>query len=341
MGPRAKAVEQVVYEHAAYIKHTPVQERLAKIATLRVDGARYFLSDFEAYESHFISAFMDICECELFRYVLSEDEHVELMNKILMGRNFITTRSGIRVRVTGRRMSGEMSTSVSNGFTNHMMQLFLLEKKGDKHVRLFVEGDDAIISTTADVTVEDYTKLGFTCKLVEVNDPCECLPLAPPDDPKFGRYKGAFCGVCCTSDGIIIRDPRAFMMNFGWTSSFIHAGQQIMDELARAKALSACYETPQCPIIGAMARRVLKETSGAAVRFVYDGYHQVPNDSMHVPDFEPSPEARLLFEKQFGIGVNIQLAAEKRIFAGDFDIADLIPPTPDQAWFAARYVERS
>jgi hypothetical protein len=340
IGPRAKAVERVVYALDAFIKHTPVADRPALIATLRKSGCRYYLSDYTAFESHFTAEFMDICECELYRHVLKNDEHVQLMCRILTGQNLLSTHTGVRCKLAARRMSGDMVTSVGNGFTNYMLSKFVATLKGDPDLQGFVEGDDGIFSTPVEITESDFSALGFTCKLVEVNDPCECIPL-DTGTSKYGSHAGAFCGVCCTQGGEMIRDPRAFFQTFGWTSSFINAKQSIMDQLARAKALSACMETPQCPIIGAMGRRVLRETVGVVPRFVEDGYHTFPRDEIKVPPFWPSPECRLLFEAHFGIPVAIQLAVEKRVSTGDFDIADLVPPTPDQAWFYARFVERS
>lgn len=342
MGPRAKAVEQVVYECKEFIKHTPVPERPAKIASLRQAGRHYYLSDYTAFESHFISEFMDACECELYRWVLSDDVHVSLMCDIMTGMNNLKTRSGIRCSLRGRRMSGEMTTSVGNGFSNLMLAMFVAYKKGGK-IEGFVEGDDGIFVTDVELAEADFARVGFTCKLLEVNDPCECIPVFTPKDLdlRFGVNAGAFCGICSSPSGEIIRDPRKFCCEFGWTSSFINAGQPIMDQLARAKALSACYETPQCPINGVLARLVLKETRGVRPRFVQDGYHTCPSDEMRIPDFAPTPECRALFARHFGVSVSEQLAIEQRLWEGNLDIGDLLHPTPDQSWYAARFVEAS
>lgn len=71
-----------------------------------------------------------------------------------------------------------------------------------------------------------------------------------------------------------------------------------MDELLRAKALSACYETPHCPVIGKIARYALERTRGVHPRFVRDGYHDVPMlDEFDVPKFEPTDLTRELFAR--------------------------------------------
>lgn len=341
LGPRFKAVEEVVYALPQFIKHTPVAERPAKIAGLRRACAKYFLTDYTAFESHFTDQIMDAVECEVYRWCLSNDPDVEFLCKILTGWNIIRTSDGTRVKLKARRMSGDMCTSLGNGVTNWFLTEFLVSEKGGE-VHGFVEGDDGIFCSTVDLTAADYASLGFTIKICEVDDPCRCVPrLVNPDlDPRFGRAEGAFCGIVCAEDGQILRDPRRFTANFGWTSSFIHAGQRIMDELARAKALSAAYESPHCPIVRAMADRVLETTRSAKPRFVADGYHEkAPKDEAGLPRFAPSQATRELFSLMYGVSIPDQLEIEAMLRQGNWDIAAKMPPPPQMAHYYARYVE--
>lgn len=335
-GPRFKAIEKFIYDLPAFIKHTPTADRPAKIASLVRAGRRYFLTDYTAFESHFIAEVMDACECVLYRHCLRNDPHAEFLCSVLTGVNRLTTRSKVRCRLQARRMSGEMCTSLGNGFTNYMLTLFLAQRAGGD-VEGFVEGDDGIFAATCNLTAEMYAEMGFTIKIAEVEDPCTAVPRFAIDS-RYGCNVGAFCGVMCTQAGEIVRDPRVFASKFGWTSSFLNAGDKIMAELARAHAMSALAEAPQCPIVGAMARRVLADTMGHKARFVDDGYHK-PVERFVCPDYAPAPETRELFARLFGVSVPEQLEAERLLAAGCFDIAHLMPPTPDCAHYAARYVE--
>lgn len=320
-GPRFKAIEEVLYALPQFIKHTPVPERPARVRALRRLGYKVFATDFTAYESHFIPEVMSVCECALYLHCLQWDEHRFLLCRTLCGPNRMRTRSGIRAVVKGRRMSGDMCTSLGNGFTNLMLALFIAHMKGGNLDGL-VEGDDGLFVTDIELTPEDYEILGFTIKIERVLDPCEA----------------SFCGMIFSESGEIVRNPRKFLQTFGWTSSFVNAGNKIMLELLRAKSLSCVYETPQCPIVGAIARYTLKMTTGSAARFVTDGYHIVPRDTMKVPEFNPSTDTRLLFERQFGISVDSQKLAEEAAMCGDFGrIAELLPPSAHVAWFEARY----
>lgn len=321
-GPRFKAIEAVVYSLPEFIKHTPVPERPAAVSGLRQAGRRYYQTDFTAFESHFTPAVLDACELELYRYCLGNDADANYLCDVIRGDNRMRTRTGIRAEVKGRRMSGDMCTSLGNGFTNLMLAKYIAHLKGGSVIG-FVEGDDGLFCTDVELQASDYEKLGFTIKIEEVPDPCEA----------------SFCGMIFSDSGEIIREPRRFLMGFGWTQSFIQAGPKIMDELLRAKALSTAYETPQCPIVGAMARRALELTKHAHPRFVNDGYHSAPPDVAAVPPFNPSPDTRQLFEALYGVSISAQLAIEDAIRRDDLElVASLLPPTTEQSDYCSKYV---
>jgi hypothetical protein len=316
-GPAFKAIENELYKHSYFVKHTPVPERPALVASLKQAGRVYYISDYAAFESHMTKEFLQLCECQLYRHCLADyPELAEIICRTLEGTNVIRTRSGYRARCIGRRMSGEMCTSLGNGFTNLMLTLFLCEEKGYEYDG-FVEGDDAVFALhhptlEPRLTAADYANLGFSIKLKQVPDPCY----------------GSFCGLVCGESGQIIRDPLRFCQKFGWTTSFLHAGPAIMDQLLRAKALSAVYESPHCPIVSVLAREALRFTDGVNPRFVDDGFHTIPSDVSKLPEFAPTTETRLLFEHMFAISVDTQLLIEEKFRQGDFDVAHLMAPSP-------------
>lgn len=321
-GPRFKAIEKVVYNIPEFVKHIPVPERPARIRELMKPGWKCFATDFTAFESHFVAELMKACECQLYKHCLKNDVHADILVNTLMGTNEMRTRTGIRASVKARRMSGDMCTSLGNGFTNLMLAKFIAWKKGGS-VTGFVEGDDGLFVTDVELTKEDYEKMGFTIKIEKVDDPC----------------RASFCGMVFSESGEIIREPRRFVMGFGWTQSCISAKSRVMDELLRAKALSCVYETPQCPIIGAFARYALAQTRHVNPRFVNDGYHYCP-DEVKITDFAPSHDTRLLFAEKFGISIECQRAVEDAVMCGDFErVAILMPPTAEQSTYTDNYVE--
>lgn len=324
-GPLFKAIEEVVYADSSFIKHVPVPHRPALIAAWRKAGLRFFATDFTAYESHFSPELMQACECQLYRHCLPWCGDVDFICSVLCGENRMRTRSGVSASIKGRRMSGDMCTSLGNGFTNVMLARFLASEQG-QDLFGFVEGDDGLFATKAELRAEDYAKLGFTIKIEEVED----------------IRAASFCGMVFGESNQIIRDPVAFLATFGWTSSFTMGGERLMDELLRAKALSTVYETPHCPIVGALARYALSVTRHVTPRFVTDGYHSLPpRDESRLTAFAPTAETRALFERLYGISPTMQLAIEKRILSGNMNVLDLLPPARTAVYqhYADRYVE--
>lgn len=320
-GPMIKAIERVVYALPWFIKHIPVTDRPAAVLAMKQANRRYFQTDFTAFESHFTSRFLDICECALYRHCLSSSPDCVYMCEALMGKNNMRTRSGISASVSGRRMSGDTCTSLGNGFTNLMLAMFIAHKQGAE-LDGFVEGDDGLFSTTADLNAAAYDELGFTIKVDEVDDPCEA----------------SFCGLIFSNSAQIIRDPRKFFMTFGWTQSFINAGDRIMDELQHAKAMSALCETPDCPIVSELAYYAYGRTRHTEPRFVTDGYHRAPASTLFRQP-EPSADTRLLFERKFGVSVPTQLSVEACIREGEFHlIPAFVPPTMAQSEYTRDYV---
>jgi len=327
-GPMIKAIENVVYDfsldgqHSFFIKHVPIPDRPMLIDSIKHYGMKYYSTDYTAYESHFLPEIMDCLECQLYRWCLSEEKYVDLLCDSIMGTNKIHSSPGFSFSVDARRMSGEMSTSLGNGFSNMCVIKFICFIHG---VPLdgFVEGDDGVFATPLQLTAEMFSDLGFTMKHIEeVIEPAQA----------------SFCGMLYSPTYDIIKDPRRFFMNFGWTHSCVGAGTKTMDALLRAKALSTVYEAPQCPIVGALARYALLKTVGVVPRFEEDGYH-IPHDVKDIPDFHPTNETRVFFDQEFNISPDQQVMVERDIMNGKFDkIQSIIPPDPDLMDYAGKYL---
>lgn len=320
-----KAIEDVLYLNPWFIKHVPVPERPSLIKALYEDGLFFYENDFKAFESHFRKEFMEACECRLYTHCLQKYPlEAAFINKVITGKNNLRTRAGINVSVEARRMSGDMCTSLGNGFSNLMIVLYLVDKMHGQ-VKGFVEGDDGLFASTVPLTTEDYASLGFTVEIHQISHPC----------------KGHFCGNTCTEDGTVIKDPRRVFQNFGWTHSYLGAGNHIMDQLLRFKALSLVYELPQCPIVGVLARTALNLTEGLEARSDGDVWHSHPSDFIGpTGPFNPTEASRALVEELFHITRETQLLAEAAIMRHDMvAVSQLIPPNDDNFIYSTRYIE--
>lgn len=324
-GPFFKKIEEQVYETSdtvRFIKHIPVDERPESLMQIP-EGLRYYGTDYTSFEKHFSKEIMETIEFVLYDYMLEFLTHAEkkCLFDTLSGYNKLKSRLGFQARVKARRMSGEMCTSLGNGFTNMMLALFLAHEKNG-HIYGYVEGDDGIFGTDFEMTPEDYKRLGFEIKIKSYENVGDA----------------SFCGMIFSSSGQIIRDPVNFLMKFGWSSSAIGCSHRVAQELLRAKALSAAYETPHCPVVGAAVRFALNKTEGYAPRFVSDGFHKVPRDVINVPLFNPSSSTRLQFERLFKVSIADQLVIEDKLMAGDFDVAHLLSLNMDGLHYETRYV---
>lgn len=329
-GPIFKSIEVELYKLPMFVKHLSIQERMNRILSMEQSGMKYYVSDYKAYESHFTPELMSSCECVLYRYMCSDSSDINLICNTLCGKNRLRTRTGIKCVVEGRRMSGDMCTSLGNGFTNYMLFLYVMSRHGysEEQVDGIVEGDDGLFAVPldVDVTARDYERCGMTIDVTRVEH----------------TYTASFCKLIFGQSRQVIRDPFRFLSKFGWTSSFLDGSPKIMDELLKAKCLSAVYETPHCPIIGVLVRVCLSYLSHVRPRYVFDSYHELVPETFDIEDFCPTTETRLLFQTCFGIDVNAQLLCENLIRGGSIEeLGRVLGPLCcriDSAWYNSRYV---
>jgi len=257
IAPFTHAVEQLVYDSDKhFIKHVAVADRPDKISSLHDEVPftvnRIWATDHTAFEAHFHPDLMANCEFILYNYFAMYSpiarEIVSAMRHMYMGINHLNCGEFV-VSVPGRRMSGDMVTSLGNGFTNLMLMLFAAHER-HFNVDGFVEGDDGIFVTDAlDLPSTYFDDLGFEVK-VEV---CDDLSTA------------SFCGnIFSPYSKRNICDPIARILRSGWTlkKSFFNCGRVKQLGLQRAIALSLAASYPGCPILSSYYRMLLKMTEG-------------------------------------------------------------------------------
>lgn len=331
-GPAFKSMEQIIYDcdlfglgHTPFIKHTPVTERPLLLKALSAKAVKFLGTDFTAFESHMTVDVMRAIETRIYRHMLGKFPEVsERICKVLEGRRTGRTRAGVSFSVNARRMSGDCCTSLGNGLTNAVLWAFICSEKNTTWDG-YVEGDDGIFAVIDGVapTAADYKKLGFTIKIESSSDVADL----------------SFCGLVM-ADGAVLRDPRKFLQNFGWTGSFLFSKKSIMLGLLKAKALSAINETPSCPIVHAIARRALALTEGVDPRFVVDGYHT--GKPLSVPEAHITIAIRNKFASLYGVSASTQIALETHILAGgSLDLlSETLPPNSEIFDYARKYIER-
>jgi hypothetical protein len=309
-GPIFKAIEKVVYENPHFIKHVPVSDRPAYIKNkLYSVGAKYLATDYTSFEALFTRELMQSCEFVMYNYMTQflpcNKEFMRHCETVLAGRNECNFR-GLKVTVDATRMSGEMCTSLGNGFSNLMFMEFMCYKLGSK-LDGCVEGDDGIFSVVGEVpTKEDFEKLGLVIKL-EVHD---------------DLFSASFCGIVFDEhDCINVADPIRVLLTFGWTTfKYANARHATLMKLLKAKSLSYAHQYPGCPIIASLAAYGLRVTKNYELGKFLENNRNI--DSWHyrklmsfikkpVPVLFPTMRTRMLMQMKFGVSVEQQLFVEK------------------------------
>jgi len=315
VGPIFKLIEEQVYRHKAFIKHVPVADRPDYIMSyLHREGGKYIATDYTAFESLFVRELMEACEFELYSYMTQHlpagGEFMRLVTEVLGGFNLCVFKD-FKVMVEATRMSGEMCTSLGNGFSNLMLMQFVCEEAGCREVLGVVEGDDGLFTMVGTPpTAADFARMGLVIKL-EVHDTISTA---------------SFCGlVFDPTDRVNIADPRKVLTNFGWAQrKYARARQHKITLLLRCKALSLAFQYPGCPIIaelGWYGIRVTPRTctrGGRLMRQLYSkGENSYTRNKLlaamqcgNIPHLEPPRNTRLLVERLYGISVEVQLSIE-------------------------------
>jgi hypothetical protein len=310
VGPVFKLIEEQVYKLHWFIKHVPVADRPRVIKErLFALGRLYYATDYTAFESLFTKWLMQTCEFKLYNYMTQKlpchEKFMHLVNEVLGGLNHIVYKFfGIDIEAT--RMSGEMCTSLGNGFTNLMVALFVAFKS-ECIIDGFVEGDDGLFALLSGKGLDEslFKRLGLDIKLEKHTDLCSA----------------SFCGIIFDPDDCInVTDPREVLAGFGWTTNlYFKAGESRRLDLLRAKSLSYAHQYPGCPIIAELAQYGLRMTRSRDVRhFVAERWQtsqwereqllSVIND--RVPKKEVGMSTRLLVERKYGIPIEIQIKIE-------------------------------
>lgn len=307
-GPVSKLIEERMYKTKWFIKHVPVADRPKTIRD-RLDGfLEYIATDYSTFEALFTKDIMMAVEYVMFSYMVqhlpNRNTLLELFHKALAGVNEIDYKFW-SVSLEAVRMSGEMTTSLFNGFANLMFMLFVASKT-QAVVDGFVEGDDGIFAVqqgSIDETM--FARLGLIIKL----------------ERHIHLSEASFCGIVFDcQDCINITDPREVLASFGWTTNtYYRANSRVRKMLLRAKALSYAHQYPGCPIISSLAKYGLRMTRSYDIRHFVSERMKVANwdreqilDALQskIPDVAVGFRSRLLVERLYGIPVEKQLKIE-------------------------------
>lgn len=340
VAPIFRLIEKKLFERPEFIKKVPIKDR-PKYIYERVYrlGKKYIETDYTTFEALFSAEIMEACEMKLYKY-MSQDlpdgpAWYQQVHDLMTGTNKCHFKN-FTANVRAKRMSGEMCTSLGNGFTNLMLMLFVAHKCGAE-VTGVVEGDDGLFVVEGEIDVTYFQKLGMDIKL-EYHE---------------NINEASFCGLIFDPDDLInVTDPLEVLANFGWTSSlYMGCSKKTKRQLIRAKSLSLLAQYPGMPIVQELALYGLRMTEGEKMcdilRRLYKTnmwereYVLNALDLTRIGEAMPVPRnTRLLVEKKFGVTIEDQLRIEELLRSKN----DLSPLNIDAEWpaswvtYANRYV---
>jgi hypothetical protein len=309
-GPLLKPVEKEVFKKPQFIKYIPVPQRPRYITELLYrPGAKYLVSDYTAYESHFTARVIEHVEYALYEHMLQKvtgaGPLLAELKRALCGTNYCRFKHFTGV-VSATRMSGEMCTSLGNGFTNWALMSFAAEYHNTE-VSGVVEGDDGLFTFKNNIIPDEafFARLGFTVKL-------ETVP---------SLAEAGFCGMYFDpNDKIVVADPIEPLANFGWfPTKYIKAKTSRYLELLRAKSYSLAYQYAGCPVLQSLGQYGLRMTKHIDLRRYLNKDRNISGWEKEqllealgakIVAVEVPMNTRLLVEKQFGITVRQQLDIE-------------------------------
>lgn len=284
-------------------------------------------TDFSSFESGFNPFFTDCCECNLWRYFLVNNKTIldDVMKCYYQkSRIQVKTPKGMKPRyrecikprveklkcpyytayASGLRMSGEMWTSLGNGFSNLMIFLYIAYLKG-KVIKGLVEGDDGIFGIDSKfVDAKIINEFGFSIKIqyeTEMSKTCFCGNLFVEEEEKL----------------IVAPEQIA---RFMWTChrQYAFCGYKKQMQLLKAKAMSLYCTGQNTPIAAFLAYKTYMLLT--SVKAVSDESHnwwkqeklrQAKECLFVLPTI--TEKARLMYADKFKIPLSLQLMLENLI----------------------------
>lgn len=322
-GPYVKLMEDIIYDQPEFIKHVPVRQRADYIMrNLYMEGGFYVATDYSSFEATFVQKLMLNCEMVLYEHLLGSlaegSEILSIMTEVWTGVNIIKNRF-LHCTVIASRMSGEMTTSLGNGFSNLMLMVHACRILGCE-CRGVVEGDDGLFVFMPGSKIPDahmFADYGCIIKLdvyTRISDASFCGQLFDPIDQE------------------IITDPMEVLAKLAWLNSkYASARSSKIRALLRCKALSYYYQYPACPIVTEMALYCLRVSAGCDVRSVLssvDSYKKslvleaLDQKVWREERKEIGQQTRLLVEEKYNISISVQIEIEN-LLASKNDLTPL------------------
>lgn len=309
IGPYIKQVEKCVYDEH-FIKHRTPTEVADMMAFIAEGFDLFYETDYSSFEGSYTLDFMRNVELRMFKHTLHNYPEAVSMIQKSYNKNRVVYRGDPRYacEFEGSRMSGEMWTSLCNGFTNMMLVKFMLMKSGSIG-KFLVEGDDGFIACTRQLDFTIAKKLGFTLKIEATQDASKvkfcslstCEGRIVPDIPRVLSHYGVINDV---------QASRLFRQNS-------NRSNRQLRQLMKSKAHSLLATSAGIPILQELALQQLRCYSKDIVNPKYFDYWESEFYDLHRQQraLPVTQKMRNFVAQNFDIPVSVQLEVEAAIRA--------------------------
>lgn len=306
-GPVFKAIEESVFKLPYFIKKIPMADRPQYLHDLiYCEGFKYVSTDYTSFERHFSSELQLDCEWIMYRHMLKFCPHILevlcYLASVILGHSHVTNKFMLFL-IACRRFSGEMSTSLGNGFSNLMFFLFACSENKIKFTGPGIEGDDGLAGVDKLIPPPFWLKMGLNIKIEEHERLTEA----------------SFCGNIFDEVELInITEPMYYIASMFWsTRQYAISNVGVHFGLLKCKALSLAWQYPGCPVLSTFALRILELLDGVNPNLnALSNEYEREQFAMNVKTKSPptkqcGPRTRALMASKFGIDVERQLSLEK------------------------------
>lgn len=309
-GPFFAKISKNFFNKPCFFKKVPNEKRIEHLKMRMAAAGIGWDTDFTSFESTFQKEQLEL-EYKFYRYCCGNNpkahDILNIIESTLTGIN-ICKNKFFKFKILGRRMSGEMNTSLGNSYFNLLVSVFIAVKSGNTidevMSSIIIEGDDCLCKTPIVPDASLYEKVGAKVKQNYYDDPSHA----------------SFCGMIFDMDAEqIIVDPIEKVLNVAYTNdTYLNSNRNIHNGLLKAKAMSMLYSYPGCPIIGSYCNWIMKNVVDYDARYILKtGLSEYELEKWNsilkkpVPFEEPKIHTRILMEQKFNIPIESQLRLEK------------------------------
>lgn len=337
MGPIFYAIDKSIGIKAICKSDKPgeIRDKIKKWHEDGNYGFEFMETDYSSWESSQGPSLMKATEWPLYKAICGPYwKEVKRLANTLLGINKIHFKDFVAY-IQGTRMSGEMNTSLANTWNNYIICRFVAARSGIRDIKSFHVGDDGLIRTKKGCrfNMDLFEELGLEIKANYQDE----------------LYLCNLCKLHYFPSGSVVRDFRPVLAKIGWfNKKFNNSRLKIHDELLVSKAVCFLFLTKNCPVIGPLCVKIVKEYKVGAERILrrlnsdaeFSYLKQMVNPKLIVnsvykdlEEFKPKPTAedRELYATLFDISPSTQIEMENMDVRKPFSFRDYGVQVPE-AW---------